>query len=305
MGVSKQDVMHWMRAVDKDQSGHVDAAEFIAFILGRPATEAELAGIKGGKHVMSDGSRRTDNLKVGKGTGTKTAAEKMTANILLALEASCRRTIYGYYVTDARSLFHALDRDGSGGVDREELSFGLRRLGVAHSNKQVQDWVNHLKMNEEGQITLETFCATLNHTNRLTRLVHDACHHSQRNMYGMAITDAASFFFALDRDKSGDLTTKEIRDGLLHLGAKISTAQAKEFTDGLDEDGSGTVDAIEFVRAVDYVDQKRAEEIVNDYVPVTHLRLVQEEKAEQDRINRNLKVSSCVTFSQILSLPQS
>jgi Ca2+-binding EF-hand superfamily protein len=290
MGVTKHDVMHWLRAVDEDQSGHVDAAEFIAFIVGRPATEAELAGIKGGKHVMSDGRRRTDNLKKGTGSGTKTAAEKMTTNILLALESSCRRSIFGHFVTDARSLFFALDRDASGAVDKDELVVGLRRLGVAHSIKQVSDWVNHLDMNEDGEITRETFCATLNHTNRLTRQVHEACHESQRNMYGMAITDAASFFFALDRDKSGDLTTEEIREGLVHLGAQISMAQAKEFTEGLDKDASGTIDAIEFVRAVDYVDAKEAEQIVNKYVPVTHMRLVQEEKAEQDRINKKLKV---------------
>ena len=297
LGVNKHDVMHWIRTVDIDTSGHVDAAEFIRHIVGRPATENELSQIKGGKHVMSNGRKRTDNSRSGRGENKRSAASKMTDNILLALESACKRSMFGCWVTDANSLFHALDRDDSGTVEKDELVAGLRRLGVASSIRQISDWVNHLSLNEEGGITKETFKAALSHASRITKIVHHACHHAQRNIHGMVIKDAASFFFALDQDMSGDLSTEEIKNGLVQLDPKIKMRQVQEFVDSLDKDNSGSIDAIEFVRAVDFVDAKEAEKIVNNYVPVTHKRLLQEERLERERIEKELKVSYLFYFA--------
>ena len=55
LGVSDHDIMHWMRSLDEDGSGAVDAPEFCEKVLGRPATEEELKGIKGGPNVNSSG----------------------------------------------------------------------------------------------------------------------------------------------------------------------------------------------------------------------------------------------------------
>jgi Ca2+-binding EF-hand superfamily protein len=59
--------------------------------------------------------------------------------------------VYGFFVTDAHSLFHALDRDSSGAIDRDELIRGLKRMGVHASMKAMNQWVDHLDMNDDGK----------------------------------------------------------------------------------------------------------------------------------------------------------
>ena len=105
----------------------------------------------------------------------------------------------------------------------------------------------------------------------------------------MAITDAASFFFAVDGDKSGDLTHEEIKGGLRELGANISMSQIEEFLEKLDDDKSGTIDAIEFVKAVDFVDEAEAEKLVSAYKPVTNKRLIELEDAEINGLDATLR----------------
>lgn len=258
IGVSDHDIMHWILSMDDDGSGAVDASEFLKKVLGRPATEAELKDIKGGPDVDSGGNKITHNLKRGKGGGVKQQNEAMTKQILLSLESSYKRSVFGHFVHDSRSLFHALDRDTSGAVDKEELAKGLRRLGIHCSLKQMSQWVDHLKLNDEGEITQKTFVSTLNRANQLTRHIHELCHHGGRQMFGIFIVDAASFFFAVDQDKSGDLTLAEIKRGLQEIRGEVghgavTDAQIEGFVKWLDVDKSGDIDAVEFITKVDYV----------------------------------------------------
>ena len=155
LGVDEQAILHWMRDLDEDGSGAVDAEEFLEKIMHRKPTELELKNVKGGAHMNSNGTVRKDNLKKGKGTGTKAQNESITKQILLSLESSCKRSIFGHFVTDTKTLFHALDRDSSGSVDKLELGKGLRRLGIHCSVKQMNQWVNSLKLNDEGKMFVE------------------------------------------------------------------------------------------------------------------------------------------------------
>ena len=99
LGVDEQAILHWMRDLDEDGSGAVDAEEFLEKIMQRKPTELELKNVKGGAHMNSNGTVRKDNLKKGKGTGTKAQNESITKQILLSLESSCKRSIFGQYVS--------------------------------------------------------------------------------------------------------------------------------------------------------------------------------------------------------------
>ena len=92
---------------------------FLEKVLGRPATEAELKEIKGGPGVDSSGKKITHNLAIGKGGGLKKQNEAVTKQILASLETTYKRSVFGHFVTDAKTLFHAIDRDTSGAVDKE------------------------------------------------------------------------------------------------------------------------------------------------------------------------------------------
>ena len=269
----------------EDESGSVDAEEFLECMLGRKPNEEELSRVKGGNHVDSRGNLRTDNLKKGGGSGEKQQNEAMTKQILLSMDSTRKRSVFGHFVTDARSLFHALDRDSSGSIDKPELIKGLRRMGVHASIKQMNQWVDHLEMNDEGEITKNVFIETLSHTNMLTKHIHELCHNGGRQLFDIVVTDAASFFFAIDEDKSGDLDLKEIKRGLKELrgsvgGGTITDRKIDDFIRWLDEDKSGDVSAIEFITKVDYCTKAEAEEIVARYKPVTHAELLKREDDE-------------------------
>jgi len=154
IGVSDHDIKTWLRSMDGDGSGNVDPDEFLEAIVGRPPTEEELSRIKGGPGVDSRGNKRTDNLKKGKSTSKKIQNEALTTQILLCLDTKRKRSVYGFFVTDAHSLFHALDRDSSGAIDRDELIRGLKRMGVHASMKAMNQWVDHLDMNDDGKFWL-------------------------------------------------------------------------------------------------------------------------------------------------------
>ena len=190
IGLSDHDIKGWLRTMDEDTSGSVDPAEFLEAVMQRAPTTEELGRIKGGDNVDSSGKVRTDNLKKGSGSGTKTQNEAITKQILLSLDTKRKRSVFGHFVTDANTLFHALDRDASGSVDKSELFTGLRRMGVHSSIKMINQWVNHLQLNDEGEVSRQTFISTLCHANQLTRHIHELCHDGGRQLFGTVITDA-------------------------------------------------------------------------------------------------------------------
>ena len=155
IGVSDHDIKTWLRSMDGDGSGNVDPDEFLEAIVGRPPTEEELSRIKGGLDVDSRGNKRTDNLKKGKSTSIKASKkiqnEALTTQILLCLDTKRKRSVYGFFVLNAHTLFAALDRDSSGAIDRDELIRGLKRMGVHAPMKALNQWVDHLDMNEDGK----------------------------------------------------------------------------------------------------------------------------------------------------------
>ena len=89
-----------------------------------------------------------------------------------------------------------------------------------------------------GEISRQSFISTLNRANQLTRHIHELCHHGGRSLFGISVVDAASFFFAVDQDKSGDLSLDEIKAGLQEINGevghgKVTNEQIDEFLEWL------------------------------------------------------------------------
>ena len=89
-----------------------------------------------------------------------------------------------------------------------------------------------------GEISRESFISTLNRANQLTRHIHELCHHGGRSLFGISVVDAASFFFAVDQDKSGDLSLDEIKAGLQEINGevghgKVTNEQIDQFLEWL------------------------------------------------------------------------
>ena len=93
-------------------------------------------------------------------------------------------------------------------------------------------------MDFSGEISRQSFISTLNRANQLTRHIHELCHHGGRSLFGISVVDAASFFFAVDQDKSGDLSLDEIKAGLQEINGevghgKVTNEQIDEFLEWL------------------------------------------------------------------------
>jgi len=75
----------------------------------------------------------------------------------LQVAVAKRRSLFGNSVSDGRSLFAAVDADGSGEISRAEFSEALLRLGI--SDAHLDEIVHRMDTNDNGKIELEEFIA--------------------------------------------------------------------------------------------------------------------------------------------------
>eukprot|EP00946_MAST-07B_sp_MAST-7B-sp1_P002706 g2706.t1 len=68
-----------------------------------------------------------------------------------------RRSLYGLQLTDARSVFEAMDRDGDGQLSRSEFEKALNRLGMGLRKNQIQALVAAMGRTDSGGIPFEAF----------------------------------------------------------------------------------------------------------------------------------------------------
>eukprot|EP01043_Picozoa_sp_COSAG02_P054700 COSAG02_NODE_6234_length_3707_cov_3.105044_1_plen_475_part_00 len=73
------------------------------------------------------------------------------------IEQSCRMN--GRTITDVESMFDAMDKDGSGGMDYAEFTQGLKALGIVFGPKQLDAVLEALDANGDGQVTISEFVA--------------------------------------------------------------------------------------------------------------------------------------------------
>jgi Ca2+-binding EF-hand superfamily protein len=72
-------------------------------------------------------------------------------------EVEVNRSLFGKKLTDARALFDAMDKDGGGVITGTELGAAMQRLGMGLSEAQLQNVLNVLDTDGDGQVTYEEF----------------------------------------------------------------------------------------------------------------------------------------------------
>jgi hypothetical protein len=72
-----------------------------------------------------------------------------------------RRSINGITLHDTRSIFASLDKDRSGALDMNELTLGLRRLGLGLTASQVNSLADVLDANKDGVVSIDELSAWL------------------------------------------------------------------------------------------------------------------------------------------------
>ena len=97
------------------------------------------------------------NARAEAGTLTAERARKEQAHIIHEIKRamSHKREVFGQEVTKVEELFKAVDRDNSGGIDREEFEDLFKRLGIALSSEQINNLFTSADDDWSGTIELE------------------------------------------------------------------------------------------------------------------------------------------------------
>jgi len=133
-----------------------------------------------------------------------------------------------------RDAFDAFDSDGSGEIDRVELRKVLVALGSDASDAELEDMMNLADVNHSGTIDFWEFSTLM-------------CYKMNESDPGKALHLAFEVF---DEDRSGSISSKEIKKLMRSLGEPVSDSSINAFMAKADMDGSGDVNYEEFANVV-------------------------------------------------------
>jgi len=126
-----------------------------------------------------------------------------------------------------KKLFEMFDTDNSSTITFDELKDGLKRLGSALSDKEIQTLMDAADIDSSGTIDCSEFIAATLHMNKLER---------EENL-----VSAFSFF---DKDGSGFVTTDELSQACRGLG--VDVVHLNDTVKDIDQNNDGRISYNEF-----------------------------------------------------------
>ena len=134
-----------------------------------------------------------------------------------------------------KQTFDIFDRDGSGSIETEELSKVLEALGQKITESQLEEMVNELDLNRDGQIDFEEFAS-------LSILSADG---ESQDEYLRRI------FEKFDKNGDGQIDVAEMSsEAMTLLNKNLSDTEIIEMFRIADNDGNGQLDYDEFVQVI-------------------------------------------------------
>ena len=213
---SDRNIAKIVRAWDADGSGKLDLLEFTDLVR---SLTAFMKYDKDGSGDIDVEELRPALRRMGLPADTQTARAilKWYDN-----DDSGRIELYEFAVL-ARdlSVFQVYDRDRTGTLDASELRPALAKLGLATSEAEVRRIMDVWDDNNEGCINLLEF----------SEIIRDL-----------------QVFEMFDVDRSGFISTAELRSALGKLGVHLSHPETSDLLTKYDDDRSGTIEFAEFRR---------------------------------------------------------
>mmetsp|Transcript_133497 Transcript_133497/g.232057 ORF Transcript_133497/g.232057 Transcript_133497/m.232057 type:complete len:680 (+) Transcript_133497:102-2141(+) len=190
-------------------------------------------------------------------------------------------SIKGNKISDLETFYYAMSKNPNGFVEKSELSAGLRSITArAHdiTDRTIEVFVKAFDRTCRGGISLEDMqrvwddqkvresgrkAAEEKRKNRLKERqtmsttdkrkmragaqnvvsqVRNLLRGGHRKVYGQLVYNVKSFFRAIDRDGSGDVSAQELMKGLRRLDVFASFGDIKAMVDVIDADCSGAVE---------------------------------------------------------------
>ena len=150
---------------------------------------------------------------------------------------------------EMRQTFARFDRNRSGKLDYKELREALKALGLDVGSEEATSILQKYDTDRSGLLEIDEF-ATLVHQLRKwqqSQQSQQPAGHAQASSVPADIRDA---FVGFDRNRSGKLDYKELRDALRVLGLDVNSDDATKILARYDSDRNGLMDLDEFAKLV-------------------------------------------------------
>ncbi|XP_052097731.1 calmodulin-B-like isoform X2 [Mytilus californianus] len=122
------------------------------------------------------------------------------------------------------------DKDGDGTITTKELGTIMRSLGQNPTNQELEDMVNEVDVDGNGEIDFEEFVMMM------SKKVQDADTEKE-------LKEAFSVF---DQDGDGFINTKELKQVMANLGEDLADEDVMAMIKEADKDGDGKINFSEF-----------------------------------------------------------
>eukprot|EP00930_Biecheleria_cincta_P034883 TRINITY_DN24042_c0_g1_i1.p1 TRINITY_DN24042_c0_g1~~TRINITY_DN24042_c0_g1_i1.p1 ORF type:complete len:506 (+),score=62.01 TRINITY_DN24042_c0_g1_i1:1437-2954(+) len=232
MSVNDSLLHQFLDVVDVDQTGTIEIGEFVnalrdpASLLAMPTDEDTPKKVR--REI--------------KPASPEEAADAL-ASLHQQLSASKTRIV---------DLFKRMDSNGNGILSRRELRQGLNAEGYKVTAAQFKAIMAVLDKDFSGEISLMELEKGINRAVKEVNergLIHDPYEvalnivaeldSGKRMIDGKQITDARTFYKAIDKDGNGALDISEVASGIRRLGIPAADSTVLEFVRAIDSHGNG------------------------------------------------------------------
>lgn len=289
------------RYCDKDGSGSIDKDELgsVMHELGRDLDDDELTALMNQLDRDGNGDVDFDEFLEGMGkwflSSSGPGDSKPEEEAMFGLEAD--------EIAEARKIFDAVDKDGSGKIDTSELKEAMQASGREATDEDVKALMRRLNVVGD-EIDFETFCRGF-HSFMGGGGDNDeegGGEGSGTKFDEAQINQYREIFKLFDRDGSGTIDIQEMRSVLNELGKKVDNKELEKLMNDLDNDGSGEIDFEEFLKGMERLDQLTAAPDVfqtQEEDPTNKLESIQEDIKELKKQNRALQTKCQVYENEV------
>jgi calmodulin len=137
-------------------------------------------------------------------------------------------------IAEFREAFEIFDKDKDGYITIKELGEIMKNLGQSPSEAELQDMINEVDIDGNGNIDFKEFLGLMARKMRDTDTEEE-------------LIEAFKVF---DRDGNGLISSSELQHVMTSLGEKISDGEVEEMIKEADLDGDGYINYEEFVRMI-------------------------------------------------------
>lgn len=137
-------------------------------------------------------------------------------------------------IAEFREAFEIFDRDKDGYITIKELGEIMKNLGQSPSEAELQDMINEVDIDGNGNIDFKEFLGLMARKMRDTDTEEE-------------LIEAFKVF---DRDGNGLISSAELKHVMVSLGEKITDEEVDEMIKEADLDGDGYINYEEFVRMI-------------------------------------------------------